>query len=94
MSGVTDDQIRALISDEIDSTDDTFIRVCRQVIDLDRQARAPHFDAMSHKQEVLVQQFCAEIAGPKGQPGRLPDPVRLLEMAEALYLAELEGRAA
>ena len=50
----------------------------------------PQFDVMSPKQEVLVQQFCAEIAGPKGEPGRPPDPVRLLEMAQALYEAERE----
>lgn len=93
MTGVTDDQIRTLICNELDSTDDTFIRFCRQVIALDRQARAPQFDAISHKQEVLARQFCAEIAGPKGQPGLPPDPARLLEMAEALYEAEREEAA-
>lgn len=50
----------------------------------------PQFDAMSPKQEDLVREFCAEIAGPKGQPGRPPDPVRLLEMAKALFEAERE----
>lgn len=50
----------------------------------------PSFDVMSPKQEQLVQEFCAEIAGPRGQPGRPPDPVRLLEMAQALYDAEFE----
>ncbi|MFT3815230.1 MAG: hypothetical protein QM740_17930 [Acidovorax sp.] len=48
----------------------------------------PAFDAMSPRQEELVVQFCQEIAGRRGEPGTLPDPVRLLEMAEALYLAE------
>lgn len=48
----------------------------------------PQFDVMSPTQEALVQQYCAEIAGPKGEPGRPPDPVRLLEMAQELYLAE------
>lgn len=48
----------------------------------------PQWDACSVKQEDLVKQFCAEIAGPKGRPGRPPDPVRLLEMAQALYEAE------
>lgn len=48
----------------------------------------PQFDVMSPTQEELVQQFCAEIAGQKGKPGRPPDPVRLLEMAQALYEAE------
>lgn len=48
----------------------------------------PTFDAMVPGQEELVMQFCMEIAGPKGKPGRLPDPVRLMEMAEALYQIE------
>lgn len=48
----------------------------------------PEFDAMSPRQEELVMQFCQEIAGPRGQPGSPPDPVRLLEMAQALYEAE------
>jgi predicted TIM-barrel enzyme len=52
----------------------------------------PEFDACSPKQEELVQAFCLEIAGIKGQPGRSPDPVRLLEMAQSLYEAELEDR--
>ena len=50
----------------------------------------PQFDVTSAKQEELVRQFVAEIAGPKGKPGRLPDEVRLLEMAEELYQAERE----
>ena len=48
----------------------------------------PEFDAMAPGQEELAVQFCAEIAGPRGQPSSNPDPVRLLEMAEALYKAE------
>ncbi|WP_404299825.1 hypothetical protein [Alicycliphilus denitrificans] len=48
----------------------------------------PEFDAMSPQQEELVVQFCQEIAGARGKPGSPPDPVRLLEMAEALYEAE------
>ena len=48
----------------------------------------PEFDAISSHQEALVIQFCAEIAGPKGRVGSPPDPVRLLEMAQALYDAE------
>ncbi len=46
------------------------------------------FDVMSPRQEELAMQFCQEIAGPRGQPGSPPDPVRLLEMAQALYEAE------
>jgi hypothetical protein len=53
----------------------------------------PSFDIMVPGQEELVMQFCAEIAGPKGKPGRPPDPVRLLEMAEALYQVERQAAA-
>lgn len=49
----------------------------------------PKFDAMMPKQEELAIQFCEEIAGLSGHVGRTPDPVRLLEMAESLYLAEV-----
>ncbi len=48
----------------------------------------PAFDVMSARQEELAIQFCQEIAGRRGEPGSPPDPVRLLEMAEALYEAE------
>lgn len=52
----------------------------------------PAFDVMSPRQEELVIQFCQEIAGRKGEPGSPPDPVRLLEMAQALYEAERDTR--
>jgi hypothetical protein len=48
----------------------------------------PEFDAMSPRQEELVVQFCQEIAGRRGEAGSPPDPVRLLEIAQALYEAE------
>ncbi len=48
----------------------------------------PAFDVMSTRQEELAIQFCQEIAGRRGEPGSPPDPVRLLEMAQALYVAE------
>ena len=48
----------------------------------------PQFDVMSPRQEELVLQFCLEIAGRRGGKGAPPDPVRLLEMADALYQAE------
>lgn len=51
----------------------------------------PAFGVMSPRQEELAIQFCQEIAGLRGEPGRLPDPVRLLEMAQALYEAERES---
>lgn len=51
----------------------------------------PEFDAMSPRQEELAIQFCTEIAGRRGEPGRIPDPVRLLEMAQALYTAERDA---
>lgn len=52
-------------------------------------AARPAFDAIAPAQEHLAIQFCNEIAGPLGKPGCPPDPVRLLEMAEALYRAEV-----
>ncbi|HVL77614.1 MAG TPA: hypothetical protein VM406_16490 [Noviherbaspirillum sp.] len=42
----------------------------------------PKFEAIAHEQEQLAIKFCTEIATSR------PDPVRLIEMAEALYLAE------
>ncbi|MCR6480586.1 hypothetical protein NU688_30840 [Variovorax sp. ZS18.2.2] len=53
----------------------------------------PQFDACSAEQERLAVQFCLEIAGERGGPGSPPDPVRLLEMAEALYRAERDQYA-
>lgn len=53
----------------------------------------PAFDVMSPRQEELAIQFCQEIAGPRGEPGSPPDPVRLLEMAQALYEAERDDLA-
>ena len=51
----------------------------------------PRFDVMEPEQERLAIQFCEEIAGRRGEKGRVPDPVRLLEMAEALYKAEADA---
>ena len=51
----------------------------------------PQFDAMTPRQEELAFQFCQEIAGRRGEAGRAPDPVRLLEMAQELYEAERSG---
>jgi hypothetical protein len=48
----------------------------------------PQFDAMTPEQESLAIKFCEEIAGRRGQRMSPPDPVRLLEMASALYEAE------
>lgn len=53
-----------------------------------KPAWEPEFDAVSNEQEQLAIKFCEEIAGKKGDKPSLPDPVRLLEMAQALYLAE------
>lgn len=52
----------------------------------------PQFDVESDEQEDLAIKFCHEIAGPKGKKGSPPDPVRLLEMAEELYKAEMRYR--
>lgn len=51
----------------------------------------PQFDVMVPKQEELAIQFCTEIVGIRGEGFRGVDPVRLLEMAQALYEAEREG---
>lgn len=51
----------------------------------------PKFDALCPQQEELAIQFCREIAGRRDETGRLPDPVRLLEMAQALYMAERDA---
>ena len=53
----------------------------------------PQFDCMKPGQEELAQEFCMEIAGKRGQPVSPPDPVRLLEMAEALYKSERAAAA-
>lgn len=51
----------------------------------------PQFDCMAPGQEELAIQFCVEIAGLRGKKGSPPDPVRLLEMAQALYKAEADA---
>ena len=71
---------------QIDGPRDESIKEPEQL--LMQCARVPAFDAMCPDQERLAMEFCQEISGLKGKPGRMPDPVRLLEMAEALYLAE------
>jgi hypothetical protein len=48
----------------------------------------PQFDGMTPGQKELVRQYCQEIAGKRGVKGSPPDPVRLPEMAEALYKVE------
>lgn len=61
----------------------------RQVLELRTMPSwEPKFDGMELEQERLAMAFCQEIAGPKGKRGSPPDPVRLLEMARALYQAE------
>jgi len=52
------------------------------------QQGEPTFEALVPEQEDLAVKFCEEIAGKKGEKPSLPDPVRLLEMAQALYAAE------
>ena len=49
----------------------------RKILDLRAPPTwAPQFDCMAPGQEELAIQFCAEIAGPRGKPGRNPDSVR------------------
>ena len=70
-----------------------------RIAELERECEAlrkdaqwrPRFDVMEPEQERLAIQFCEEIAGRRGEKGRAPDPVRLLEMAEALYKAEADA---
>ena len=52
----------------------------------------PGFDFMAPGQEELAMQFCLEIAGPRGKKGSPPDPVRLMEMCQALYKAEADAQ--
>lgn len=54
------------------------------------QRLSAKFDGISPKQERLAIEFCMEIAGRRGEQPCPPDPVRLLEMAEALYRAEVD----
>ena len=56
-----------------------------------RESWQPQFDAAWPQQEALANQFCKEIAGRLGESTSPLDPVRLLEMAQALYAAEREG---
>lgn len=56
------------------------------------EALSVEFDAMSPEQERLAIEFCCQIAGRRGEPPCPPDPVRLLEVAEALWQAEVEDR--
>lgn len=90
----TDEQIKS-IAEGMPGGQDGFLKgwgwqqFARKVLELRAPPTwEPQFNVMSPTQEALVQQYCAEIAGPKGKPGRPPDPVRLLEMAQELYLAE------
>ena len=65
----------------------------RKIIDLRAPPTwEPGFDFMVPGQEELAMQFCLEIAGQRGKKGSPPDPVRLMEMAEALYKAEADAR--
>jgi septal ring factor EnvC (AmiA/AmiB activator) len=63
---------------------DRLVEACDTLI----TERAPKFDAVSPQQEQLARQFCSEIAEKKEAGSATLDPVRLLEMAQALYLAE------
>lgn len=54
----------------------------------DVSVRDPQFDVMVPEQEELVLEFVDEISRTARERGLTPDPIRLLEMAEALYRAE------
>lgn len=65
----------------------------RKILDLRAMPTwEPGFDFMVPGQEELAMQFCLEIAGPRGQKGSPSDPVRLLEMCQALYKVEADAR--
>ncbi|KFJ08708.1 hypothetical protein DR66_6069 [Delftia acidovorans] len=65
----------------------------RKILDLRAMPTwEPGFDFMAPGQEELAMQFCLEIAGPRGKKGSPPDPVRLMEMCQALYKAEADAR--
>ena len=93
---LTDEQIDA-VAESMTGGLDGFLKgwgwrqFAREILKLRRMPDwEPQFDCMTPKQEELAVQFCQEIAGPRGKRGSPPDPVRLLEMAEALYKAERE----
>ena len=76
-------------ADELERRADRIAELERENEALRKDAQwRPQFDAIEPEQERLAVQFCEEIAGRRGEKGRVPDPVRLLEMAEALYKAE------
>jgi hypothetical protein len=56
----------------------------------DVATREPQFDVCAPGQEDLVVAFVNEISQTARERGATPDPVRLLEMAEALYRAEAD----
>ena len=79
-------------ADELEKRADRIAELARENEALRKDARwRPQFDGMEPEQERLAIQFCEEIAGRRGEKGRAPDPVRLLEMAEALYKAEADA---
>lgn len=74
-------------------TDDRSLAFLNSLLNEERKKTVqwiPQFEAISPTQESLALQFCAEISGNKGCSPLFPDPVRLLEMAQALYLAEYD----
>ena len=84
---MTDDELVARLGDTA-HCNDLFLR--RQAAKAIERLSAK-FDAMVPEQERLAIEFCMEIAGRKGEKPSPPDPVRLLEMAEALYRAEVRS---
>jgi hypothetical protein len=56
----------------------------------DVSTREPQFDVCAPGQEELAIAFVNEISQTARDRGATPDPIRLLEMAEALYRAEAE----
>lgn len=62
------------------------------MIDRETNDTLIQFDGMIPEQESLAIKFCSQISGLQGHQPSFPDAVRLLEMAEALFLAELRSK--
>lgn len=92
--GVRPDHLRVMGRDGVGTIPYALYAASRAEVRTLREALAkgvawrPEFDAMSPRQEELAFLFCQEIVGHRGEAGRAPDPVRLLEMAQELYEAE------
>ena len=92
---ITAEELRVALAGELLANGETKLaEVYKLALTGIEAAFVPQFNCDYSQQEDLAIQFCMEIAGRKGEKGSLPDPVRLLEMAEALYHAERDAALA